>query len=88
MIDQKLRFPVAGPADRIEWTTDTTEVIAAIIAITRREWLAQGRDLPAAGEAAADRPRPAHPLVRFAFDSNRSSAWRARADRQEWIQSV
>jgi hypothetical protein len=83
MIDQELNFPVRGPtAPR---NNGIGQAIAAIIAITRREWMAQGL---APDEVAADRARYAHPLIRFALDAKRSSAWRVRAERQGWLQSV
>jgi len=85
MIDQEMDLPVAGRVARL---TDVGQTIAAIIATTRREWMSQGRASPAPDESAADRARLAHPLIRFALDAKRSSSWRARADRQERIQSV
>jgi hypothetical protein len=88
MIDQEMDFPVADRVHRVGRPTDARQTIAAIIATTRREWLSQKRASPAATEVALDRPRLAHPLVRYAFDSKRSSSWRARADRQGRIQTV
>ena len=86
MIDQEMRLPVW---DRAAPHNDGIgQAIAAIIAITRREWMARGFAPAASDEAAADRARYAHPLIRFALDGKRSSAWRARAERQGWLQSV
>ena len=86
MIDQEMHLPVR---DRTAPHNDGIgQAIAAIIAITRREWMAQGLAPAAPDEAAADRARYAHPLIRFALDAKRSSAWRARAERQGWLHSV
>jgi hypothetical protein len=81
MIDQEMEWPIAGrlgPAERKAQLTDVGLTIAAIIAITRREWMLHGRVSPALDEAAVDRPRFAHPLIRFALDAKRGNAWRAR----------
>ena len=81
MIDQEMEWPIAGrlrPAQRKAQLTDVGLSMAAIIAITRREWMLQGSVSPALDEAAVNRPRFAHPLVRFALDAKRSNAWRAR----------
>ena len=86
MIDQEVNWPVR---DRPAPCNDGIgQAIAAIVAITRREWMAQGLAPAAPDEAAADRARYAHPLIRFALDAKRSSAWRARAERQGWLRSV
>ncbi len=66
MIEQKTQFPIAGQADRAGRPADARQAVAAIIAVTRREWLAQGRAAHASAEAAARRPRPAQPSIRFA----------------------
>ncbi len=81
MKDQVMEWQIAGwpgPAEPRAQRTDVGLNIAAIIAITRREWMSQGGVPPARGEAAADRPRLAHPLIRFALDAKRSNGWRAR----------
>lgn len=86
MIDQEMNLPVR---DRTAPRSDGIgQAIAAIVAITRREWMAQGLAPAAPDEVAADRARYAHPLIRFALDAKRSSAWRARAERQGWLRSV
>ena len=86
MIDQEMNWPVR---DRTAPQNDGIgQAIAAIIAITRREWMAQGLAPAAPDEVAADRARYAHPLITFALDAKRSSAWRARAERQGWLRSV
>jgi hypothetical protein len=86
MIDQEMHLPVR------DWTAPHNDgigkAIAVIIAITRREWMAQGLAPAARDEAAADRARYAHPLITFALDAKRSNAWRARAERQGWLRSV
>lgn len=86
MIDQEMNSPVR---DRNAPRNDAIgQALAGIVAITRREWMAQGRAPAAPDEVAADRARQAHPLIRFALDAKRSSAWRARAERQGWLRSV
>lgn len=88
---KKTNLPVAERLDRahrMARPTGVGQTIAAIIATTRREWMSQGRASPAPDEAGVDRARFAHPLIRIALDATRSSSWRARADRQERIQSV
>ena len=86
MIDQELNWPAR---DRTAPRNDAIgQAIAAIVAITRREWMAQGLAPVTPDEAAADRARYAHPLIRFALDAKRSSAWRARAERQGWLRNV
>jgi hypothetical protein len=91
MIDQQTDIRVA---DRIDWLkrmaqpADVRQVITAIIATTRREWMSPSRGSPATDEAAGNRAGSAHPLIRFALDAKRVSVWRARADRQGLPQSV
>jgi hypothetical protein len=80
MIDQEMEWPIAGrpgPAERKAQPTDVGPTIAAIIAITRREWMLHGSVSPAL-EDAVNRPRFAHPLIGFAPDAKRSDARRAR----------
>lgn len=91
MIDQETDIRVADRIDRLErmaQPADVGQVIAAIIATTRREWMSPGRGSPATDEAAVNRAGSAHPLIRFALDAKRISIWRARADRQGLPQSV
>ena len=89
MIEQKMNLPVPTGADRTAAQSDDVgQAIAAIIAITRREWMSPGRGAPATDETVANHARSAHPLIRFALDAKRISMWRARADRQELPQSV
>jgi hypothetical protein len=86
MIDQETNLPIP---DRTPAQSDGIgQAIAAIIAITRREWLSQGPASAAPDAVATDRARIAHPLVRFALDAKRTGAWRARAERQAWLQSA
>ena len=85
MIDQETDFAVAGRTARL---ADAGQIIAAIIATTRREWMSQGRASPAPEECAENCTRFAHPLIRLALDAKHSSSWRARAERQERIKSV
>ena len=69
MIEQKTPFPAAGHARGAGRPADASQAVAAIIAITRREWLAQGGDARAPAAAAAGRPQPAPPSIRFAPDA-------------------
>lgn len=81
MIEQEVEWQLACRPDPVEPKARLTDIelaIEAIIEITRREWMSQGSAFPTIGEAAADRPRFAHPLIRFALDAKRSNAWRAR----------
>ena len=80
MIDQEMNLPVR---DRTAPHNDgIRQATAAIISITRREWMAQRLAPAAPDEVAANRARYAHPLIRFALDAKRISVWRARAERQ------
>ncbi len=91
MIDQETDIRVAYRIDRLERMgrpVDVGQVIAAIIATTRREWMSPGPGSPAIDAAAVNRAGFAHPLIRFALDAKRISAWRARADRHELLQST
>ena len=74
MIDQEMDLPVAERLDRMGRPADIGQTVAAIIAITRREWMGQGQASPAPDETAVNRPRFAHPLFRFALDAKRSSS--------------
>ena len=65
MIDQEMDLPVAERLDRLDRMArpaDIGQTIAAIIAITRREWMSQGHASPAPDETAPNRTRFAHPL--------------------------
>jgi len=86
MIEQKTSLPFRRRATQQK--DDIARAIAAIIVITRREWLSPVSGPPVSGDAAVDRARIAHPLARFALDAKRAGAWRARAARQGWLQSV
>ncbi|HUX25247.1 MAG TPA: hypothetical protein VMV87_11585 [Burkholderiales bacterium] len=86
MIDQETSLPV--PQRTASQRDGVAQAIAAIIVITRREWLSPVSGPPVSGDAAVDRARIAHPLIRFALDAKRAGAWRARAARQGWLQSV
>jgi hypothetical protein len=86
MIDQELNLPV--PHRTAPQNGGVGQTIAAIIGITRREWMSPGRGSPATDETEANRARYAHPLITFALDAKRSNAWRARAERQGWLRSV
>jgi hypothetical protein len=89
VIDQKTNLPVPARTDRkAPQNDDVGQAIAAIIAITRREWMSPGGGSPATDETVANCARSAHPLIRFALDAKRISTWRARADRQGLLQSV
>jgi hypothetical protein len=86
MIDQKTSLPVVqGTASQQDGMADA---IAAIIVITRREWLSPASGALAPGDATVNHASTAHPLIRFALDGKRAGAWRARAARQRWLQSV
>ncbi len=80
MIDQEMNWPVRDRA--VPHNDGIGKAIASIIAVTRREWMAQA---PAPDDGAADRARYVHPLIWFALDAKRSSGWRARAERQGWL---
>ena len=91
MIDQEMNLPAPGslePSDRLVRTADIGQALAAVLATTRREWMSPRPESPAPDEAAVNRVRFAHPLIRFALDAKRSNSWRARIGRQAWIQSV
>jgi hypothetical protein len=89
MIEQKMNLPVPTRTDRTApQNDDVGQAIAAIIAITRREWMSPEPGSPANDETVSNRARSAHPLIRFALDAKRRSSWRARIGRQGWIQSV
>jgi hypothetical protein len=86
MIDQETSFPVTqGTASQQDGIADA---IAAIIVITRREWLSPARVALVPGDATVNRAGTAHPLIRFALDGKRAGAWRARAARRRWLGSV
>lgn len=86
MIDQdtSLLF-MQGTASQRDGMADA---IAAIIVITRREWLSQASGALAPGDATVNRAGTAHPLIRFALDGKRANAWRARAARRRWLRCV
>jgi len=86
MIDHETSLPVLQRTASQE--DGVAQAIAAIVVITRREWLSPASGPPVTGDAAANRARIAHPLIRFAVDAKRAGAWRARAARQGWLQSV
>jgi hypothetical protein len=89
MIEEKMNLPVLTRTDRTApQNDDVGQAIAAIIAITRREWMSPGCGSPATDETVANHARSAHPLIRFALDAKRISTWRARADRHELPQSL
>jgi len=94
MIDQEMDLPVAKRLerserlDRMALPADIGQAAAAIIAITRHEWMSQGHVSPAPDDTTVNRTHFAHPLLRFALDAKRSSAWRARASRQGRTQSA
>ncbi|MBE0620446.1 MAG: hypothetical protein IH605_07640 [Burkholderiales bacterium] len=88
MTDQKRAVPAADRADRSARPTELRQTIAAVIAVTRREWISQMPAMPAPEETALKRARFAHPLVRYIFDSKRNSSWRARVGRQGRKQSA
>ncbi len=89
MIEQKMNLPIPTGADRTAPENDDVgQAIAAIIAITRREWMSPGCGSPATDETVANHARSAHPLIRFALDAKRISNWRARADRHGLPQSL
>ena len=48
--------------DRMERPIDMAEALAAVIAITRRDWLAQDHACAAPGDTVIDRARYGHPL--------------------------
>ena len=69
MIEQETDLPLA---DRMQRLTDLGHTLAAIIAITRRDWLPQEHAFPASEETVVDRARCEHPLSRFALNAKRS----------------
>jgi len=86
MIDQETSLPfIQGTASQQDGMADA---IAAIIVITRREWLSPASVALVPGDATVNRAGTAHPLIRFALDGKRAGAWRARAARQSCLQSV
>lgn len=82
MTDQQFDFPLAERSDRTARPADPGQTIAAVIAVTRREWISPRPAMPAPEETVLKRARFAHPLVRYIFDSKRNSSWRARVERQ------
>lgn len=91
MIDQEMGVPVPVRLDRPQRPArpaDMAQALAAIIVITRREWMSRCAASPAPDDAVVKRGRFAHPLIRFALDEKRSTAWRARIGRQTSMQNV
>ena len=86
MIEQETSLPV--PQATASQNDGVAQAIAAIIVITRREWLAPASGPAVYGDVAVNSARIAHPVIRFALDAKRTSAWRARAARQGWLQSA
>lgn len=91
MIDQQMDAAVPGrldPLSRPARPVDMEQAVAAIVAITRREWMSP-RSVKADGDdATVNRPRSAHPLTRFSLDAERHIAWRARIGREAWVRNV
>ena len=91
MIDQEMDSPIPERLDRLERLArpaDIEQALAAIVATTRREWMSAQPSAQAPDDTTVKRARFAHPLIRFALDAKRSTAWRLRVGRQAWIQSV
>lgn len=64
MIDQQMHWPFAirsDAADRTRRPADIGQTLAAIVAITKSEWMAQRHATPDLGEMAVNRNRFAHP---------------------------
>jgi hypothetical protein len=66
MIESEMDWPLA---DRIERLTDMEQTLAAIIAITRSDWLPRERASPSPDETGVDRARCEHLLFRLAWNS-------------------
>ncbi len=75
MIDQDMDSSAAEPLDWLDWMArpvDIEHTAAAIIAISRREWLSQGHASPSPDETVVDRTRLQHSLFILALDAKRS----------------
>jgi hypothetical protein len=69
MIEQETDLPLA---DRMERPTGMRQTLAAIIAITRRDWLPQEHASPASDRPVDNRARCERPLSRLALNAKRS----------------
>ena len=68
MIDQVMDLPLADRMDRL---TDMGQTLAAIIAMTRRDWLPQEHAFPSPDETAFNSARCEHPLSKPALNPQR-----------------
>ena len=76
MIDQNIQFLASG---RVDQNADVMRIIAEVISTTRRAWLSQGCEPKALDGNDGKRNRLSHPVIRFALDPKRISAWRSAA---------
>jgi hypothetical protein len=77
MIDQEMKLPFADRPDgldRTAWPADMAKTIAAIIAVTRSEWMSQGQASPALDEMETDRARIVHPQFGLALDAKQTGS--------------
>jgi hypothetical protein len=88
MINQEMNLPLAERFDLMARPADIGQTIAAITAITRREWMSRGPVALAIDELAADRSRLTHPTFSIASGAERGRFWRAPADQQGRTQDL
>ena len=88
MIDQRRDVPVAERLDRMTRASDMGQAIAAVTAVTRREWMSRGHASAALDESAVNCSPFVHPLLRIASDAKCNASSGMRVDQERRMQSV